>query len=493
MICYSQAAFGRGLDMLKMTKRTILLATCGAMLVAMVSTPISAQDTPPPAQDIPTNAAGEEVFSADYRPYAPAPDAVPLEPGRPNAGFQLQAVATPQVLDALSATFGDKSVAPEARPLLKEVPLLRTFRRQNALPAFNARRRAPETSDAALDPAAVLKVHYVNVGQGAGAILEFPCHTAVIDTGGEYAKGAGSVQGGKLFEAYLDQYFRDRPERRRTIDVIFTSHPHEDHLAGLREIMGRTGADAYVVKNVVDNGQTYEKGSLQEQRDFQTWAKRQGARYTAITVSAARSATGVTNPVIDPIGMCKGVDPIITGFWGAYYEKIPANPTGDEPWVNPNNHSLVLRVDFGDASFLFVGDLEDTASNEMLREYQANRDVFNVDVYAVSHHAAGDDTTDPMIKAMSPKMAIISMGTTAAHGRATAWSYGHPRLKALDVMQKTPDVVTGTRPAQSFAVASGQGVYANKPITKAIYGTGWENTIVLQATPKAEYTILSGQ
>jgi len=60
-------------------------------------------------------------------------------------------------------------------------------------------------------------------------------------------------------------------------------------------------------------------------------------------------------------------------------------------------------------------------------------------------------------------------------------------------MQNTPDTVSGTRILQSFAVASGQGAYANKPIAKAIYGTGWEGTIVVQATPDGQYSILSGQ
>lgn len=451
---------------------------------------MGAQDgpTPPQPSDTPTNASGEEVFGPGYTPYAPAADAVPLEAGRPSAGFDISAVADTQAIDALKGRFGDPRAHPEDKSLLRSVPLLRTFRRSNAIPQF---RNAPARNEAASDLAAVatLKVHIVQVGQGAGAILEFPCATAVIDTGGEYATGQGTVKGGELFETYLDKFFRDRPERNRTIEVLFTSHPHEDHLAGLRVISNRTGASAYIVRNVVDNGQTYDRGSLKEQRDFADWARRQGARYSAITVDAMRSATGVTNAVIDPVGDCQGVDPIITGFWGSNYAKIRPNATDSDPWTNPNNHSLVLRIDFGKASFLFVGDLEDTASNEMLREYAANPSVLDVDVYAVSHHGAGDDTTDPLLKAMSPRIAMISMGTAVARGRATASGYGHPRRRAIDVMQKQPEIVSDTRPGRSFAVASQQNVFVNEPISRAIYGTGWEGSLIVEATSQGQYRI----
>lgn len=469
--------------MRKKIAKSLLSLTCGFIL-------IGAQDDNPAVQEVPSNSDGEEVFGSGYLPYAPAPDAVPLEPGRPAAGIDLEAIANPQLLQALSARFGDDKASSEAKGQLRNAPLLRTFRRSNALPQFRMRRAS--TSEAAVLPVGtVLKVHFVNVGQGAGAILEFPCATAVIDTGGEYAKGPGTVKGGEMFEAYLDKFFRERPTRNRTIDVLFTSHPHEDHLAGLRAIMAQSGSAGYTVRNVVDNGQTYDKGSLQAQRNFGTWAKERGAAYSAITVNATRSATGVTNSVIDPIGSCQGVDPIITGFWGANYAKIKPDAQPSDPWVNPNNHSLVLRVDFGKASFLFVGDLEDTGSNEMLREFAANPDVFDVDVYAVSHHGAGNDTTDPLIKAMSPRLAIISMGTPAAQVPHSAWSYGHPRLKAIDVMQKQPQIVSDTRGAQAFPVASAIKSFGDVPITRGIYGTGWEGTLIVEATAQGQYQVVA--
>ena len=80
-------------------------------------------------------------------------------------------------------------------------------------------------------PLGDLIVHYVYVGQGAGAILEFPCGVAVIDSGGEYGSGDN---GGKMFVDYLETFFAARPQFNRTIDVLFTSHPHKDICSGFR-------------------------------------------------------------------------------------------------------------------------------------------------------------------------------------------------------------------------------------------------------------------
>jgi beta-lactamase superfamily II metal-dependent hydrolase len=455
----------------------MILKRSGSLIVA--ATALLASAAWAGGQDpVPVDALGEEIFGDNYRPLGPSEEAVALEPGRPLAGFrspQLDAIGN---LDAVAAKVATERDADKRF----ELPLLRSVRRANRLKRFRAApAAAPVAADVQPDASAELKVHFVNVGQGAGAILEFPCHTAIIDTGGEYAKGSGTVDGGKLFEAYLDAFFNARPERNRTIDVVFTSHPHEDHLAGLKHISAATGARAYRVRNVVDNGQTHDKGSLAAQRAFRTWASSQSpkARYSYVNFTSTITATGVTNSVIDPVGSCKGVDPEITVLWGAYNEKVEA---GGKDWLNPNNHSLVVRVDFGRASFLFVGDLEDVGAKQMLREYEDNPGVFDVDVYHVSHHGAGNDTFDALVQAMTPDYAVLSMGTPDAQVKSTAWAYGHPRQKAIDVLQELPAVVEGKRPARTFRIASSAMQFKQSTISRAIYGTGWEGTLVMRAS-----------
>ncbi|HMO74426.1 MAG TPA: MBL fold metallo-hydrolase [Sphingopyxis sp.] len=463
-------------------RSSFALLSIAALAIVPVAA-VVAQD----AVGVPVSRVGEEIFAGDYLPEPPQEEAVPLEPGQPLAGFAIpgaEAMSNAGLAEALA-----KRERADRTPAAPNAPLLRNIRRANGLPRFRKSAAIPAAQP--LDPAAELKVHFVNVGQGAGAILEFPCHTAIIDTGGEYAKGPDTVDGGKLFADYLARFFAERPNRKNVIDLLITSHPHADHLKGLALIPQGNAAGPYRVRNVVDNGQTHRKGSLEAQKAFRQWAVSQAppASYSYVNFRSAITATGVTNRVIDPIGYCGGVDPVITALWGAYNEKIRPNSA----WENPNNHSVVIRVDFGRSSFLFTGDLEDVGAKEMLREYEDNLAVFDVDVYHVSHHGAGNDTFDALIRAMTPRYAILSMGAPAARVEKTAWAYGHPRAKVIDALQKEPDIVSESRRPKRFPVAPAVKRFTDHPVTRAIYGTGWEDTIVMSARADGTLRIVSGQ
>lgn len=139
--------------------------------------------------------------------------------------------------------------------------------------------------------------HFVYVGQGAGAILEFPCGVAVIDTGGQYN---GDTEGDRLFNNYLDRFFLEHPQYHQTIDVLFTSHPHQDHLDGLPLLMAG-GVPRYRVLHVVDNGQSSGGQSIGKQVRFRNAVLQQNGAYAGVSVTAALLPDGASNAVIDPI------------------------------------------------------------------------------------------------------------------------------------------------------------------------------------------------
>ena len=448
------------------------------------------------AQDpVPLNKVGEEVFGTGYLPEPPGPDAAPLEYGKPSAGIQIPDALQETASRAFTARYGERGLTESSREIFKRLPAQKKFRKLNSLPGYKHVTASIAQPFEALhaEAQASLKVHFVYVGQGAGAILEFPCGVAVIDTGGEWASGTGSVDGEKLFEAALDKFFNERPALNRTIDVLYTSHPHSDHNAGLALISGRMGGAAYAVRNVVDNGQRHEKGTLRAQTDFKDWVQQKGGKYTAVTVDAIRSMTGATNSVIDPFPACKGVDPKITALWGADFEHIKPPIDSDNPWFNPNNHSLVLRIDFGKSSMMFLGDLQTQAGNVLFDMYKDNRDILNVGLYHVSHHGAQSSHLKKLISAMSPEMAIISMGDRKARGRASADEHGHPRKAVVDDLQAGPAAVSGSRQPQGFEMALGQHQFESHRVTRAIYGTGWDGALVVEATADGKYRVISGQ
>jgi hypothetical protein len=143
---------------------------------------------------------------------------------------------------------------------------------------------------------------------------------------------------------------------------------------------------------------------------------------------------------------------------------------------NQNNHSVVLRVDFGNASMLLTGDLEQRGIAGLLAKYQGTG-MLDVDVYLVGHHGAANATTDALLQAVTPKMAVISMGVPERATNWTAWAYGHPR-KAI--VQQLLAKVSEPRTSRRVSVATGTRTFEQISVGKAIFATGWDGTIVLE-------------
>jgi beta-lactamase superfamily II metal-dependent hydrolase len=476
--------------------RLASLAVAAALLAvapARAADPIAA----PIADEAPLylDEQGEEVFGPGYLPTSPPDIGARQRAGQPAAGFRLSARAQ-RWLDALRPAaalaelrerFPDAAAGlsrwrarlPAARALA--VPLRRSVRELllPIRPAAAAARSAPPPAG----PVREMTAHFVDVGQGAGAILEFPCGVAVIDTGGEYNSG---VDGAKRFTDYLDAFFVARPRLNRTIDVLITSHPHKDHLYGLSRMFG-DDAPRYRVRNIVDNGQTHAKGSVGVQTRARAAAVRAGAGYNAVELKSQVSATGTTNKVIDPLA-CRGVDPVITAFWGGRNDALHGRSA--RRYSTPNNHSVVVRVDYGRASFLFLGDLQREGAADMFEEYADNLGVFDVDVLHASHHGADNGTTDELLKILTPKLAVISMGARGDSGSATAWGHGHPRASVLRAMQEAPHVVSGMRaPATFWAADAEETPFSPVTVDRAIYATGWEGTVLLKARSDGSYRL----
>lgn len=85
-----------------------------------------------------------------------------------------------------------------------------------------------------------------------------------------------------------------------------------------------------------------------------------------------------------------------------------------------NNCSLILRLDFGRNSFLFTGDAESTAEQDLL---QSGADL-SADLLKVGHHGSSTSSSIDFLRAVRPDFAVISCGTSN--------DYGHPHQAALD-------------------------------------------------------------
>ncbi len=222
-------------------------------------------------------------------------------------------------------------------------------------------------------PPAELRATVLDVGQGDAVLVRTPEGRTVL------------VDGGPSPAVLADALGRRLPFWRREIDLVILTHPHEDHLAGLIEVLER-----YTVRQVLDAPD--DRPSLAHQR-FRELARQQGAGYALTEVGqrvelGGGAALEVLHP---PPGRC------------------------------PDAHacSALLRLSDGEAALLLTGDLDPAAQRMLSVTDRAPASA----VLKVPHHgAAGLDPA--FLAAVAPEVAIVSVG---AGNR-----FGHPAPATLD-------------------------------------------------------------
>ncbi|MFN0293015.1 ComEC/Rec2 family competence protein [Pedobacter helvus] len=327
-----------------------------------------------------------------------------------------------------------------------------------------------------------MRAHYIDVGQGSATLLEFSCGAVLIDAGAE-----GPVTQAGLIR-YLDRFFARRTDLNRTLQSVIITHAHKDHNVGLMEVLTK-----FQVLNYIDNG--LRKGSG---RFNQNWAQDNAGRlgmtyanYSYDKIKVNGKVNGHTDGVIDPVN-CQGVDPVISVLSGRFDAPV-GGMTVSELEGNGNLHSLVVKVVFGKSSFLFTGDLEEKAMHTVAKYYMGSG-TLNSDVWQVSHHGSYNGVTMGWLKEVSPKFAVISCGKwdsgkVGAKDRFNTYTFGHPRIAALDMLQAS---IKEERPLLDSVVAfyGQREKHRNYKVTKNIYCNAWDGNIVIRAFDNGKYEVV---
>jgi competence protein ComEC len=316
--------------------------------------------------------------------------------------------------------------------------------------------------------------HYIDVGQGNATLLEFSCGAALIDTGGQFTDNAALT-------SYLNEFFQRRSDLKHKLALVVLTHPHIDHTRGVTALL-TAGTKPFVLGSVVVNARTNGSGWSQQNKLIQ-YAKAKSIPLSLITNESIKRSDGLTNGAIDPL-QCGAAGPDIRALWGS--------DSSSHAWTGQaNNHSVVIRVDFGESSFLFTGDMEEDAQPEFVASYARNPDIIDADIYQVGHHGSRNGTTAALLKVMTPEIAVMGAGNPAnEEGAFSAYAYGHPNREAIELLSDATFGVTMHRPEGTFAVGikGGRPGHATKPprygfqkISKAIFSTGWDGDIVIAA------------
>jgi competence protein ComEC len=230
-------------------------------------------------------------------------------------------------------------------------------------------------------PHDVLRVSFVDVGQGDATLIDFPNgQVALVDTGQGGRHPAGRELRGLL-----------AARRRSRIDLLVITHGHPDHYGGLPELI-----DELEIGELWLNGQL-----LTEEND--------GAMARLVASAMARGTRIRFAPEL-----CGG--PSL--FGGVHLEVLWPCPRYDAA-LGLNDNSIALRLAFGRRSFLLTGDLERESEQLLIA---AGR-IRSSDVLKVAHHGSRTSTSAPFVSAARPSVAVISSG---AGNR-----YGHPSLQVV--------------------------------------------------------------
>lgn len=317
-------------------------------------------------------------------------------------------------------------------------------------------------------------LHVIDVGQGSATLLEFPCGAMLIDTGGEQNAAFDSEP---VLLGYLDDFFARRTDLDRTLDALVITHPHIDHTRSIPAVLER-----YRVRHVIDNGDVRQDIGGKPQLYLHQWLHGRGGVGHADVSVASVGERGQTGPAIDPIGGCERspIDPRITALWGAHLGR-------EEVGHDPNDDSVVLRVDFGEASALLPGDIELLAIARISDRYADAPELLDADVYLVPHHGSRYSSAEHFVAAVSPTVAVVSMGPPDRHADTespfTAYRFGHPNRDSIDHLA---GAVSGRRaePAQVMVGIRGgwrdrEPEFERRRVDAAIYATGWDGHVVV--------------
>ena len=217
-----------------------------------------------------------------------------------------------------------------------------------------------------------LSVHYIDVGQADCALLECGGQYMIID--------GGNVDDSDLVVTYLQDQGVEQ------LHTVICTHAHEDHVGGLAAVLA-----VYPTEQILSPTRTYSSACFD---DFLYYADQQDI---AITIPDPGDSFYLGNAEVTVLGPVKS-------------------------YADPNNTSIVVKVKFGDTSFLFTGDMEKDAETDML-DY--GMDV-SADVLKVGHHGSSTSTGYRFLYEVDPEYAVISVGTDN--------TYGHPHRETVAIL-----------------------------------------------------------
>lgn len=233
-------------------------------------------------------------------------------------------------------------------------------------------------SDSGSDSAADLEVHFIDVDQGDSTFIITPGgYTMLID--------AGDNSHGSDIVSYI------KAMGVKKIDVLIGTHPDADHVGGIDNVIESFEIGEFYMPNKTHTTKTYA--------DVLAAAKNKG-----LTIKSA-----VADKII-------AFDPDT---------KVVFLSPEDEKYSDNNSYSAVVKLTYGQNSFLFTGDAEKENELKMISKYGL---ALQCDVLKLGHHGSATSNTYDFLDAVNPQVAVVSCGYKNR--------YSHPHKEILQYLEE---------------------------------------------------------
>lgn len=220
-------------------------------------------------------------------------------------------------------------------------------------------------------------VHFIDVGQGDASLIEVNNLNLLIDSGPKESR--------KNILNYLNSV------NIKKLDYVIATHPHEDHIGNMSKIITSFKINRFYAPKVESSTSSFEK-----------------------MVSALKDKNlkiNILNSNTTSINLGKNTH--VTVF-------CPTKKTYD----NLNNYSPIIKIEYGNTSFLFTGDAEKEIETEILSNENNN---IQSDVIKIAHHGSSTSSSDAFIKNVNPTIAVISVGKDN--------KFNHPNKSTIDCLK----------------------------------------------------------
>lgn len=221
-----------------------------------------------------------------------------------------------------------------------------------------------------------LIIDYIDVGQGDSILIRQGEHAMLIDGGTSECKDD------------LLEYLKSKNITK--FDYIIGTHPHEDHIGSLDDVVNAFDFDTILSPDV------------------------SSAKVTTKTFENLVLAVANKN--------MKFTTPISGKEYSLGEAKFNILAPSSSNYQSLNNYSIVIKLNYGENSFMFTGDAETLSETEILNSY----DDLHADVLKLGHHGSTTSSSKKFLNAVNPKYAVISVGKDNV--------YNHPTKTTMDKM-----------------------------------------------------------